>query len=146
LKIKFKKTHPSAVSPVYANEQAAGLDISTREEVTVQPLTPTLIPTGIAVEIPEGYVGILALRSSTPIKKGLFIPNGVGIIDSDYRGELFMQVAALKEAVAIPAFDRIAQLVIMPARHVAGMHIIGVEEVQELSSTERGEGGFGSTG
>ena len=71
MKIKFKKTHPSAVSPAYANEQAAGLDISTREEVTVQPLTPTLIPTGIAVEIPEGYVGILALRSSTPIKKGL---------------------------------------------------------------------------
>lgn len=146
MKIKFKKLIPEAIEPSYANLSAAGLDLSTSKEVTVEPFTATLLPTGIAVEIPEGYVGILALRSSTPLKKGLFIPNGVGVIDSDYRGELFVQVAALKDAVTIPAFDRIAQLVIMPARHVAGMHLTGVEEVEELSDTERGNGGFGSTG
>lgn len=146
MKIKFKKLHPDAVAPSYANLSAAGLDLSTSKEVTVEPLTPTLLPTGVVVEIPEGYVGVLALRSSTPLKKGLFIPNGVGIIDSDYRGEIFVQVAALKDAVTIPAFDRIAQLVIVPARHVAGMHLTGVEEVDELSDTDRGTGGFGSTG
>jgi dUTP pyrophosphatase len=129
MKIKFKKLTPNAIEPSYANEHAAGLDLSTSVQATVKAFEATLLPTGVAVEIPQGYVGILALRSSTPVKKGLFIPNGVGIIDSDYRGELFVQVAALKEEVTIPAFDRIAQLVIMPARHVAGMHLIGVEEV-----------------
>lgn len=146
MKIKFKKLNPNAINPSYANGQAAGLDLSTSKEVTVQPFEVALLPTGVAVEIPQGYVGILALRSSTPIKKGLFSPHGVGIIDSDYRGELFVQVCALKEAVTIPAFNRIAQLVIMPARHVAGMHLIGAEEVSELSDTERSIGGFGSTG
>ena len=146
MKIKFKKLQADAVAPQYANLSAAGLDLSTSKEVTIPAMTPTLLPTGIAVEIPEGYVGLLALRSSTPIKKGLFIPNGFGVIDSDYRGELFFQVCALKEDITLPAFDRIGQLVIVPARHVAGMHITGVEEVAELSDTERGAGGFGSTG
>lgn len=138
--------HESAVIPSYANGFAAGLDLSTSQDVVVEPLTPTLLPTGIAVEIPEGYVGVLALRSSTPKKKGLFSPHGVGIIDSDYRGEIFVQVAALKDMVTVEAGERIAQLVIMPARSVAGVTLTGVEEVQVLAETARGSGGFGSTG
>tara|TARA_R110000868_G_scaffold218576_1_gene468869 strand:- start:7736 stop:8176 length:441 start_codon:yes stop_codon:yes gene_type:complete len=146
MKIKFKKMHENAVIPAYANDYAAGLDLSTSKDVLVQAQEAILLPTGIAVEIPEGYVGILALRSSTPKKKGLFSPHGVGIIDSDYRGELFVQVAAMKEDIMIKAGERIAQLVITPARSVAGVTLTGVEEVRELTSTQRGQGGFGSTG
>lgn len=146
MKIKYKKMHPNAVAPAYANDFAAGLDLSTSVAVTVKPLEPVLLPTGIAVEIPEGCVGLLALRSSTPKKKGLFIPNGVGIIDCDYRGELFVMVAALKDEVVIEAGNRVAQLVIVPARQLAGVHITSVEEVQSLTVTDRGHGGFGSTG
>ena len=146
MKINYKKVHQNAVEPTYANEYAAGLDLSTSQEVTVKPHEAALLPTGVAVEIPEGYVGILALRSSTPKKKGLYSPHGVGIIDSDYRGELFVQVAAMKETITIKAGERIAQLVITPARSVSGVHITGVKEVANLEKTVRGSGGFGSTG
>ena len=138
--------HKNAVTPTFGNEFAAGLDLSTSKEALVKPMEATLLPTGIAVEIPEGYVGILALRSSTPKKKGLFSPHGVGIIDSDYRGEMFVQVAAMKEDVVIKAGERIAQLVITPARSVDGVNISAVNELLELPQTSRGAGGFGSTG
>lgn len=146
MEIKYKKLHKDAVEPVYANGFAAGLDLSVVEDVVVKVQEATLLPTGVAIEIPEGYVGILALRSSTPKKKGLFSPHGVGVIDSDYRGEYFVQVAAMKEDVVIKAGERIAQLVIVPARSVGGVALTGVIEVQELSETDRGHGGFGSTG
>ena len=140
--------HSAAQEPFLGSAHAAGFDLHTVSDVTVQPMQPALLPTGIAVEIPEGHVGLLALRSSAPKKKGLFSPHGMGIIDADYRGELFVQVCALKETVLVEAGERIAQLVIVPARCIASnANIIeGTEEVTDLSDTNRGTGGFGSSG
>lgn len=146
MKIKYKKLHRNAIAPFYANEFAAGFDLCVTEDAVVKVQEATLLSTGLAFEIPEGYVGILALRSSTPKKKGLFSPHGVGIIDSDYRGEYFVQVAAMKDEVVIKAGERVAQLVIVPVRNINGVHLTGLEEVDELPVTERGYSGFGSTG
>ena len=116
MKIKYQKLRPHAVEPYYATEHAAAMDVCAAEDVIVNPMEPTLIPTGLAIELPPGYVSILALRSSSPKKKGLFSPHGVGIIDADYRDEWFVQVCALKEPVEIKRGERIAQILIQPAR------------------------------
>lgn len=151
MKLTFKKVKEGAVAPEYKTADAAGADLSVAETTVVEPGKATILPLGIAVEIPENHFGMLSLRSSTPIKKGLFIPNGVGIIDADYRGELGLIVAPLgNEAITIEKGERIAQLVILPCRYqfsVQGAELIeNYTEVAELSDTVRGEGGFGSTG
>ncbi|MBQ2697826.1 MAG: dUTP diphosphatase [Clostridia bacterium] len=129
--------------PACATEGAAGLDLAAAlsAPITLTPGGRTLVPTGVAVAIPEGYAGLLFARSGLALKKGLCLANGVGLIDCDYRGEI--KVALLNtglEPVEIAPGERIAQLMLTPflkARPVA---------VEQLPETARGAGGFGSTG
>lgn len=134
------------MEPFYGTDGAAGMDVCAAEDVLVKVLEPTLIPLGFSLELPVGFVGILALRSSAPKKFGLMSPHGVGVIDSDYRGEWFLQVCALKNEILIKQGERIGQIIVQPARVVDGVGLVGVEIVDELPETSRGVGGFGSTG
>lgn len=138
LKIKFKKLNPNAVIPKRGTIGAAGFDLTAIGlEVTE---TTLKYDTGIAVEIPPGYVGLVFPRSSV-CKTGLFLANSVGVIDSDYRGSI--SLVFYKPSVCIVPYlpgDRIGQLVIVPIPAVEFV------EVDDLSETERGAGGYGSTG
>ena len=138
LQIKFKKLNPNAVMPRMGTTGAAGFDLTA---VSLK-VTETTIKyeTGIAVEIPPGYVGLVFPRSSV-CKTGLSLANGVGVIDQDFRGSIslvFYKGAELIEAYSCG--DRIGQLVIVPIPSVEFV------EADELSETERGAGGYGSTG
>lgn len=148
MKIRFKKLRPEALTPEYKTEGAAAFDLACAERTVAEPGKATLVPLGVAIEIPEHHVGMLYCRSSLPPKKGLFVPNGAGVIDSDYRGEWFLCVAPLgQEAVVIEAGERIAQVVVTPCRQLLeGSTVQGFVEVQDLTETARGAGGFGSTG
>ena len=129
--------------PYYATAGAAALDLHacTDGETVIPPNGRVMIPTGIAAAIPEGYVGIMAVRSSMGAKNGINLANGIGVIDSDYRGELRVTLHnTTGTAYTVRSGDRIAQLMVIP---VACPHI---EVVDTLPATERGEGGFGSTG
>jgi dUTP pyrophosphatase len=140
MQVKIKKLHPDAVIPKYAKESDAGLDLvatSIKENTSFQ-ITYGL---GIALEIPEGFVGLVFPRSSIRNTE-LTLSNSVGVIDSGYRGELqatFNKSNGL-DSISYKVGDRVCQIMIIP--HPS----IEFEEVNELSNTERGEGGFGSTG
>ncbi len=146
MKLKIKKLCESAILPQYASEGAAGLDlyacISDYDGMTdIQSESTELIKTGIAIEIPKGYVGLIYARSGLATKKGLRPANCVGVIDSDYRGEIIVALHNdSAQSQSISNGERIAQLVIMPFIHVE------TELCNELSDTQRGTGGFGSTG
>lgn len=141
--VKIQKLHPQAQIPRYGSEYSAGADLCALldEPKVLKPGETAMIPTGLAVEIPEGFAGLIFARSGLACKSGLAPANKVGVIDADYRGEV--KVALLnhsaEERVVNPG-DRIAQLVITPFLKAV------FQESQELSSTDRGEGGFGSTG
>jgi dUTP pyrophosphatase len=140
MKVKIKKTHPDAIIPKYAKESDAGLDLvaTTIKENTTFQITYGL---GIALEIPEGFVGLVFPRSSIRNTE-LTLSNSVGVIDSGYRGELqatFNKSNGL-DSIAYNVGERVCQIMIIP--HPT----IEFEEVNELNNTERGEGGFGSTG
>lgn len=138
LKIKFKKMNPNAVMPRMGTNGAAGFDLTAVSLKTTE--TTLKYDTGIAVEIPPGYVGLVFPRSSV-CKTGLSLANGVGVIDSDFRGSIslvFYKGAELIEAYSYG--DRIGQLLIVPIPEVEFV------EAEELSETERGAGGYGSTG
>ena len=141
--VRIKKLKPNAAIPTYGSKYAAGADLYAciDSAVSVQPGETHLIPTGLAMEIPEGYAGLIYARSGLASKKGLAPANKVGVIDSDYRGEVLVALHnhSTVAAVVEPG-ERIAQLVITP--YVVGLF----EEADELSETVRGEGGFGSTG
>jgi dUTP pyrophosphatase len=129
--------------PYYATAGAAALDLhACIDEPAVLPAGgEALIPTGIAAAIPEGCVGILAVRSSMGIRHGVAMSNGIGIIDSDYRGPLRVGLHNFRDTeYVVEPGDRIAQLLILPVLRPE------VEVVSELSETARGAGGFGSTG
>ena len=129
--------------PYYATAGAAALDLHAciDEAVVVPAGGEARIPTGIAAAIPEGHVGIMAVRSSMGIRHGITMSNGIGVIDSDYRGPLSVGLYNLRgEDYVVQPGDRIAQLLVVP---VACPEI---EVVDALPETERGEGGFGSTG
>lgn len=128
--------------PTYAHQGDAGLDLYAAEDVVLEPFSRHLIPTGIAVAIPEGYAGFVQPRSGLAIKQGLSLVNTPGLIDSHYRGEIKVIAINLDptNAITIQRGDKIAQLVIQPV--VA----VDLEEVRSLDDTARGEGGFGSTG
>ena len=129
--------------PAYSTPGAAGLDLraAVSTELVVAPGGRTLVPTGIAVAIPEGFEGQVRMRSGLALKKGLILPNAPGTIDSDYRGELCVVVANIgAEPVVIARGDRIAQLVVAPVVRAA------LVRVGELPATGRSSGGFGSTG
>ena len=134
-------THPPAEVPTRAHPTDAGLDLYAAETVQVAPRVVTLVPTGIAVTIPEGHVGILAARSSLAVKKSMTLANGVGIIDADYRGEIKVPVIPLDGCHnLIQAGQKIAQLIILPIATPT------VEVVADLDETTRNTGSFGSTG
>ena len=129
--------------PYYATAGAAALDLHacTDADTVIAPHGRVMIPTGIAVAIPEGYVGIMAVRSSMGAKRGINLANGIGVIDSDYRGQLHATLHNTTDApYTVQCGDRIAQLMIVPVLRPA------IQVVTELPETERGEGGFGSTG
>lgn len=141
--IRVKKLKPDAFLPTYGSSEAAGADLYAclEETVTIQPGETAWIPTGIALEVPKGCAGLIYARSSMGVKRGLAPANKVGVIDSDYRGEI--RVVLLnhgKTAQTIEHGERVAQFLITPVLTHAYI------EVDELTDTDRGVGGFGSTG
>lgn len=142
-KLRFKKLDDKAQMPHYGTEFAAGADLYACMEspLTIYAGTTEFVHTGIAMEIPAGLVGLVYARSGLACKKGLAPANKVGVIDSDYRGEIMVALYNHSDTdIVIDTGERIAQMVIMP--YVFAEY----EEVQELEETVRGEGGFGSTG
>ncbi len=129
--------------PSYSSEGAAGADLMAAVEavVTIAPLERVAVPTGLVLEIPSGWEGQVRPRSGLAMSSGLTVVNAPGTVDSDYRGEVKVLLVNLSaEPVAVQRGDRIAQLVLAPVARVA------FEEVEALSATARGVGGFGSTG
>jgi len=141
MKVKIKKLVPQAIIPTYANRTDAGLDL-TAVYIKVEDHHEYgyyEYGTGLAIEIPEGYVGLIFPRSSIS-KTGMILSNAVGVLDPGYVGEVKLRFKYIKGTKAYDVGDRIGQLIIMPYPPIE------FEEVEELSNTERGEGGFGSTG
>ena len=141
--VHVKKLNHKAVLPTYGSAEAAGADLYACLEgpVTIQPGETAWIPTGIALEVPRGCAGLIYARSSMGVKRGLAPANKVGVIDSDYRGEI--RVVLLnhgKTAQTVAHGERVAQFLITPVLTPT------YEEVSELTDTDRGSGGFGSTG
>lgn len=129
--------------PTYATADAAGMDLRANLEsaITMQPLERTLVPTGLFMELPSGYEAQIRPRSGLAIKQGLTLLNTPGTIDADYRGEIkIIMINLSSEPQTIQHGDRIAQMVIAPFLQAT------LEEVKELTDTERGTGGFGHTG
>lgn len=141
--VRVKRVLEGAKLPTYGSAWAAGADLYAclEETVTIQPGETVFIPTGIALEVPQGCAGLIYARSSMGAKRGLAPANKVGVIDSDYRGQVMV---ALHNHSALPQTvepqERIAQLLITP------VYTPGFVETEELSDTQRGAGGFGSTG
>ena len=141
--IRVKKLHTNAILPTYGSAESAGADLYAclDEPITIEPGETAWIPTGIALEVPKGCAGLVYARSSLGAKRGLAPANKVGVIDSDYRGEIRVVLSNHgKTAQTITYGERIAQFLITPVLTPA------YEEVQELTDTQRGAGGFGSTG
>ena len=141
--MKVKILNENATIPTYGTEDAAGADLysALTEEVSFNPHETKMIPTGIALEIPKGYVGLVYARSSVGTKRGLAPANKVGVIDADYRGEIMVALHNhTNEEQSIEPNERIAQMILMPYIPMV------FKEVESLDTTERGEGGFGSTG
>ena len=129
--------------PEYATKGAAAVDLraTLKEPVIIPAGERALIPTGLSMSIPEGVVGIIAARSGLACKKGITLSNGIGVIDSDYRGEIGVSLHnTSKEDFTVENGERIAQMMFMPVNQVF------FTVCTELDSTERGAGGFGSTG
>lgn len=137
MKVNIKKLHPDAIIPSYAKDGDAGMDL-TAVDVIADGGTLTY-KTGIAVEIPRWHVGLLFPRSSV-YKTGQTLTNCVGVIDSGYRGEIMLKYTLSPYQREYDIGDRVGQLIIMPYPKIE------FEEVEELSGTDRGEGGYGSTG
>lgn len=142
VRVEIKRIDPELPLPVYAHEGDAGLDLYAAESVTLKPFERRLIATGIAVAIPEGYAGFVQPRSGLAVRQGLSLVNTPGLIDSHYRGEIKVIAINLDPAtpINIGRGDKLAQLVIQPVARIL------LTEVDSLTETARGEGGFGSTG
>lgn len=142
LNVSVKVLNEDAVVPEAAYSGDAGIDLHATEDVHLEPFERCLVGTGLSVAIPDGYAGFVLPRSGSAIKQGLSLVNAPGLIDSGYRGELKCIAINLDahQAIDIVKGDRIAQLVIMEVAKVA------LFEVDELDDTERGTGGFGSSG
>ncbi len=142
IELRVTKLRDDAVLPARAHDTDAGLDLSACEELTIGPGGRGLVPTGLAVEIPEGHAGIVAPRSGLALRHGISIVNAPGVIDAGYRGEV--QVILLNtdaaEAFTVERGMRIAQLLVMPVTPVE------IVEVTDLAVSARGSGGFGSSG
>ena len=142
VRLPVKRLDPTIELPSYAYAGDAGLDLRSSEDVTLEPFERRLISTGLAIAIPEGYAGFVQPRSGMALKHGLSMANTPGLIDSHYRGELKVIAINLdpREPISIKRGDRIAQLVIQQ------VPVISLVEVEELDETDRGTGGFGSSG
>lgn len=142
LVLPIKRLDKSVELPSYAYEGDAGLDLRSNETVDLAPFERRLVSTGLAIAIPDGYAGFVQPRSGLALKKGLSMANTPGLIDAHYRGELKVCAINLdpKETIHIEKGERIAQLVIQK------VPVVTLQEVGELSQTDRGEGGFGSSG
>ena len=143
IQVKIKKLHPQAVIPAYMTEHAAGLDLCTVIEAPVMlaPGERTLLPTGLAMEIPPGFEGQVRPRSGLALKKGVSLVNSPGTIDADYRGEIgIIIINHGVEPVEILPGDRVAQLIIAPVTQAI------LVEADDLNDSVRSSGGFGHTG
>lgn len=141
--MNIKKLKENAIIPTYGSEYAAGADLYACIDgpITIKPQETAFIGTGIAMEIPMGYAGLIYARSGLSCKQGLAPANKVGVVDADYRGEITVALYNhSKDEKTVEPGDRIAQMVVAPFLHV------DFNEVDELSDTVRGIGGFGSTG
>ena len=143
MQIAIKKLGENATLPVYGSEYAAGADLYAciDGEITVNPHETAFIPTGLALELPVGYAGLIYARSGLASKRGLAPANKVGVVDCDYRGEVTVALhnhSSIPQTVAVG--ERVAQLVITP--YITAEFV----QTEELSETARGAGGFGSTG
>ena len=142
MRLKIRRLDPTVSLPAYGTDEAAGFDLAAAHDVRVAPGQIALVRTGLVIEVPTGhFLGIFA-RSSTPLKRGLMVANGVGVIDPDYSGpddEVMVQVLNFTTAdVVVRRGDRLAQAMVLPAPRVTW------EEVTEIRQTTRG--GFGATG
>ena len=141
--MRIKKLHPDAIVPTLGSAAAAGYDLYSVDTCCIEPGETRLIHTGWAMEIPDGFWGGIYARSGLATKKGLRPANCVGAVDPDYRGEILVALHNDSSSIQhINAGDRIAQLIFAEVFHPSD----GFEEVEELSDTSRGAGGFGSTG
>jgi dUTP pyrophosphatase len=140
--LPIKRLDPSVELPSYAYEGDAGLDLRSNEDVTLAPFERRLVGTGLAIAIPEGYAGFVQPRSGLALREGLSMANTPGLIDAHYRGEL--KVCAINldstKSIHINRGERIAQLVIKQ------VPVVRLQEVDKLDETDRGAGGFGSSG
>lgn len=142
LVLPIKRLDSDVILPSYAYEGDAGLDLRANVDVDIAPFERKLIPTGLAVAIPEGFAGFVQPRSGLALKSGLSMANTPGLIDAHYRGELKVIAVNLdaSEPIHISKGERIAQLVIQR------VPVVSLMEVDELDKTDRGTGGFGSSG
>ena len=145
MKGRIKKLSENAIVPTYGTDYAAGADLYAclEEKIEIAPLETKMVGTGIAMEIPDGYVGLVFARSGLACKKGLAPANKVGVIDSDYRGEIKVALHnhnGSGDALLIENGERIAQIAIVPYLKA------DFEVAENLDETDRGENGFGSTG
>lgn len=142
MRVRVRRLDPDLPLPSYARPGDAGLDLLSAEDVSLKPGERTAIPTGLAVEIPEGHAGFVHARSGRALREGLALVNAPGLIDSGYRGEIKVIVVNLdpSDVVHVRRGDKIAQLVVQPVVSVE------LEEAGDLEASERGAGGFGSTG
>jgi dUTP pyrophosphatase len=142
MEVPFRKIRPEARLPSYAHSGDAGLDLASAVDAEVGPGERVMIPTGVAVAIPHGHAGLVLPRSGLASREGLTLANAPGLIDAGYRGEVTCAVVNLdrERPVSIRQGDRIAQLVIVPVQLVEALWS------KELPPSERGEGGFGSSG
>lgn len=141
--MKIRRSNDDIKLPVRGSKEAAGYDLCSadRTKVWIPPYESKLISTGLSMEIPKGYFGLIVPRSGLASKKGLVLKNTVGIIDSDYRGEILINISNTSHKIQCINFgDRVAQIIFIPYKKVK------FKLVDRLSSTIRGVGGFGSTG
>lgn len=141
--MKIKKLHPAAVVPTYGTEGAACFDLyAVQPEAEIRVVDTATVRTGLAFEVPQGFVMLVFSRSGHGFKNDVRLANCVGVVDSDYRGELMVKLTNdnPSDCLAVHPGDRIAQAMLMPVSQTY------FEVVDELSSTDRGAGGFGSTG
>ncbi len=143
MEVRIKKLNPEAVAPTYGSVYSAGADLYAceKEDISIAPGETKLIHTGLSFEIPEGFGGFIYARSGLASKKGLAPANKVGVIDADYRGEVMVSLYNQSPVTqTVSPGERVAQMVIAPFLKAEFI------EAEELSSTVRGTGGFGSTG
>jgi dUTP pyrophosphatase len=142
LTLRIRRLHPHVSLPEYATADSAAFDLAASEDMTIAPGEVTLVPTGLVIEVPERMFLAVFARSSTPLKRGLMVANGVGVVDADYCGptdEVRIPVVNITQrAVRVTAGDRIAQGIVLPAPRIVW------KEADALRAASRG--GFGSTG